>query len=86
MSSEIKVNSIQDKTGTRVLASDSGSAWSWGSGVPDGMIVDQYVYKYAFSSNDTYNHSSGTTTILTRTSNSDATVQAVTIVPEHTYL
>lgn len=28
MSSEIKVNSIQDKTGTRVLASDSGSAWT----------------------------------------------------------
>ena len=33
MSSEIKVNSIQDKTGTRVLASDSGSAWTIGSGV-----------------------------------------------------
>lgn len=39
MSSEIKANSIQDKTGTRVLASDSGSAWSWGSGLPSGSIV-----------------------------------------------
>ena len=39
MSSEIKANSIQDKTGTRTLASDSGSAWSWGSGVPAGTIV-----------------------------------------------
>ena len=36
MSSEIKsttvqTNSLKDKTGTRVLASDSGSAWSWGT-------------------------------------------------------
>ena len=40
MSSEIKANSIQDKTGTRVLASDSGSAWSWGSGVPANTIIN----------------------------------------------
>ena len=39
MSSEIKANSIQDKTGTRVLASDSGSVWSWGAGVPQGTIL-----------------------------------------------
>ena len=39
MSSIIKANSIQDKTGARVLASDSGSAWSWGSGLPSGSIV-----------------------------------------------
>jgi len=44
MSSEIKsttvqTNSLKDKTGTRVLASDSGSAWSWGAGVPAGTIV-----------------------------------------------
>jgi hypothetical protein len=38
MASSIKANSIQDKTGTRVLASDSGSAWSWGSGVPSGTV------------------------------------------------
>jgi len=39
MSSEIKVNSIQDNTGTRVLASDSGSAWSWGSGIPEKSVL-----------------------------------------------
>jgi len=37
MSSEIKADSIQS-TGSRVLASDSGSAWSWGSGVPTGTM------------------------------------------------
>ena len=39
MSSQIKANSIQDKTGTRVLASDSGSAWSWGANVPVGTTL-----------------------------------------------
>ena len=43
MSSEIKVNSIQDKTGTRTLASDSGSAWSWGSSVPKGSVIEQFA-------------------------------------------
>ena len=35
----IQTDSIKDDSGTRVLASDSGSAWSWGSGVPSGSIV-----------------------------------------------
>jgi len=44
MSSEIKsttvqTNSLKDKTGTRTLASDSGSAWSWGSNVPKGTVL-----------------------------------------------
>ena len=39
MSSIIKANSIQDKTGTRTLASDSGSAWSWGANVPVGTTL-----------------------------------------------
>ena len=44
MSSEIKsttvqTNSLKDKTGTRTLASDSGSAWSWGAGVPADTII-----------------------------------------------
>ncbi len=43
MSSEIKANSIQDKTGTRVLASDSGSAWSWGANVPKGSVIEQFM-------------------------------------------
>ena len=37
--SEIKIDTIKDSSGTRTLASDSGSAWSWGSGVPSGTIV-----------------------------------------------
>ena len=45
MSSEIKANSIQDKTGTRVLASDSGSAWSWGAGVPAGTVLQVKHYE-----------------------------------------
>ena len=59
MSSEIKANSIQDKTGTRVLASDSGSAWSWGSGVPAGTVVATFFNKYStsttLSNTGTYN-------------------------------
>ena len=42
MSSEIKANSIQDKTGNRTLASDSGSAWSWGANVPKGSVIEQF--------------------------------------------
>jgi len=37
--SAIYVNSIKDKTNTRELASDSGSAWSWGAGVPSQSII-----------------------------------------------
>lgn len=37
--SAIYVNSIKDKTNTRELASDSGSAWSWGPGVPAGTVL-----------------------------------------------
>ena len=43
MSSEIKANSIKDKTGTRQLASDSGSAWTWGSGLPKGSVIEQFL-------------------------------------------
>ena len=51
MSSEIKsttvqTNSLKDKTGTRTLASDSGSAWSWGSGLPSGSIVQVQYTQY----------------------------------------
>ena len=42
MSSEIKANSIKDKTGTSQLASDSGSAWSWGANVPKGSVIEQF--------------------------------------------
>lgn len=35
----IQTDSVKDDSGTRVLASDSGSAWSWGSGVPVGTVL-----------------------------------------------
>ena len=35
----VQTDSIKDDSGTRVLASDSGSAWSWGSGLPSGSII-----------------------------------------------
>ena len=44
--SAIYVNSIKDKTNTRELASDSGSAWSWGSGLPSGSIVQVQYTQY----------------------------------------
>jgi len=40
----IYVNSIKDKTGSRQLASDSGSAWSWGSGIPTGTVIKKSFY------------------------------------------
>ena len=38
----IYANSIKDQTGTRQLASDSGSAWSWGANVPKGSVIEQF--------------------------------------------
>jgi hypothetical protein len=60
MSSEIKANSIQDKTGTRVLASDSGSAWSWGAGVPADTVVGykQHVLTARYDISNNYETSS----------------------------
>ncbi len=37
------VDSIKDKTGTRQLASDSGSVWSWGANVPKGSVIEQFM-------------------------------------------
>jgi hypothetical protein len=71
MSSEIKsttvqTNSLKDKTGTRVLASDSGSAWSWGAGVPAGTIINyKFVQIGTFElsgSYDAFNLTSAATT------------------------
>ena len=63
MSSEIKsttvqTNSLKDKTGTRTLASDSGSAWNWGSGLPSGSIVQVQYTQYGDGSSETGNMSS----------------------------
>jgi hypothetical protein len=61
MSSEIKsttvqTNSLKDKTGTRTLASDSGSAWSWGANVPAGTVLQvqqNYVTNQAVAMSST---------------------------------
>ena len=58
--SAIYVNSIKDKTNTRELASDSGSAWSWGSGVPAGSIVQTKFV--GFDGNQTIGDGSSTGT------------------------
>ena len=42
-STTLQTNSLKDKTGTRTLASDSGSAWSWGSGIPKGSVIEQFA-------------------------------------------
>lgn len=55
MASEIRVNSLKDKTGTRTLASDSGSAWSWGSGLPSGSIVQVQHTQYGTGASETGN-------------------------------
>ena len=56
--SAIYVNSIKDKTNTRELASDSGSAWSWGSGLPSGSIVQVQSTQYGDSSGEDANMTS----------------------------
>ena len=58
--SAIYVNSIKDKTNTRELASDSGSAWSWGSGVPAGTVLQ--VVSTETNSRATYSNFFATTT------------------------
>ena len=56
----IQTDSIKDDSGTRVLASDSGSAWSWGSGIPANSIIQvQYVQK-----TDTFSTQSGSLTAI----------------------
>ena len=51
--SAIYVNSIKDKTDTRELASDSGSAWNWGSGLPSGSIVQVQHTQYGDGASET---------------------------------
>ena len=63
MSSEIKANSIQDKTGTRVLASDSGSAWSWGT-PPSNTIIQ--VVSENFESTTTATDTNEVASFLTK--------------------
>ena len=52
--SAIYVNSTKDKTNTRELASDSGSAWSWGAGVPEGTVL-QIIQSTKSDTSERYN-------------------------------
>ena len=42
MGSILKVDNLQNSDGTRTLASDSGTAWSWGANAPPGMVIEQF--------------------------------------------
>ena len=48
----VQTDSIKDDSGTRELASDSGSAWSWGSWLPSGSIVQVQHTQYGDSSGE----------------------------------
>ena len=67
MSSQLKVNSIQDKTGTRILASDSGSNWSWGAGVPAGSVLRNFYDEANLSSDITLSGAQNLITEVTLT-------------------
>lgn len=41
--STLKVNNLKNVDGTRTLASDSGTAWSWGTGVPKGSVIEEFM-------------------------------------------
>ena len=40
---KLKDSGIESSSGSRVLASDSGSAWSWGANVPKGSVIEQFA-------------------------------------------
>ena len=43
MGSTLKVDNLQNSDGTRTIASDSGTAWSWGANAPAGMVIEQFL-------------------------------------------
>jgi len=78
MSSEIKsttvqTNSLKDKTGTRTLASDSGSAWSWGSGLPSGSIVQVQSTQYTDNATTTISATETDYVVMSGTANATGT-------------
>ena len=46
MPSDLQVDNIKDGSATKTLAEYSSSAWSWGSGVPDGTVVQVKNYQF----------------------------------------
>jgi len=83
----IYANSIKDKTGTRQLASDSGSAWNWGSGLPSGSIV-QVQYSQTITTASMYPVDANTNYVLQdgspSTSASTTGILQVNITPKIT--
>ena len=57
MASTLKVDNLQNSDGTRTIASDSGTAWSWGAGVPQGTIL-QVKNSYVNAASNVFNVSS----------------------------
>ena len=49
MASKVKVDTIADSSGSRILASDSGSAWSWGEDAPYALTK---IYSSTFSADN----------------------------------
>ena len=82
--SAIYVNSIKDKTNTRELASDSGSAWSWGSGLPSGSIVQVQYTQYTGQASMTGINSGVDVVITDATPSTGNEILKVDITPQIT--
>tara|TARA_R100000654_G_scaffold71899_1_gene103255 strand:- start:135 stop:692 length:558 start_codon:yes stop_codon:yes gene_type:complete len=50
MPSDLQVDNIKDGSATKTLAEYSSSAWSWGSGVPDGSVINVFSDNYTRTS------------------------------------
>jgi len=54
MPSILNIDALKDSGGNRTLASDDGSAWSWGSGVPSGSVLQIQAFTYTGTTSDTF--------------------------------
>jgi len=77
---KLKDSGIESSSGSRVLASDSGSAWSWGSGIPSGSVLQVVTNtdntEVAQATGDTpWNYSQINTAITLKKANSKILVQ-----------
>ena len=78
MGSILKVDNLQNSDGTRTLASDSGTAWSWGTGVPSGTMI------YIGETRITSAAASHTVTDWTKTGNGTASQNLDITIPAAT--
>ena len=98
MPSDLQVTNIKDQANANsaiTIASDgqitvnqNNPTLTLGSNATflDGTIVDQTIIKYALTSNDTYAHANTSVRIVTRKSNSDNTVESISVNAGHTYI